>query len=326
LETVSSIKPSRFTLPFKAQLKDEGSYMDSIRTIDFLQPDNQRLHFGGRFGVTRYIAMPTKGEFKVIACPDEEVLYPYYYRLYTVKGNQVVDGLYVEGEWLTEYEEKHSLFSISEDYTITVSTTTPSPDDSVEVKRYRIDEDGYFYDIAKKKYEVNRELASKYLRSERGTFHALKLPFSFQEYCDDSSCGMNTKAIYPDYQPLNILEDYLNKNEYKVQKREYYILPAKVKNLLVLLIHAWSEEPTNTGNYPGYYVIITANDKKITSMYECLTDSIPVLTFTIDNDLVVTRKSEYYETKKKTTERVKILDDGTIKIIQKESEDKNEEE
>jgi hypothetical protein len=323
LDTISFIKESRFKLPFKGRLKGEEGHCDSIRTIDLLQPNKVSLNFGGRFGVTRYIAMPRKGNFKVIACQDEEGPYPYYYRLYTVKGNQVVDGLYVEGEWWTEGEEEHNVFSISEDYTIAVSILPSTPEDTAKIKRYRIDEDGYFYDTVRKGVKVNQALAARYLENDSTNLYRIsRLPFSLDQYVEDHSCGMDMSR-YPAYQPTETLERYLKDQGYDEPMKECRIIPSQDEHQIILLVHLYDD--LYSDKLRVYYLIITADKEGIISNYVCFGILNSKGTFTIGEDLLVTRHIEY-SGNRRSTERVRILDDGTIEMVQKESEDKERRE
>lgn len=90
----------------------------------------------------RYLPLPKKDDIEVILVPQDCGDFPYRFYLLTIKNNNVIGNLYVEGEWYEpdDADSKETTgFSIDKNYKIEVKTQS---EESVKIQVYNIKEDG----------------------------------------------------------------------------------------------------------------------------------------------------------------------------------------
>lgn len=90
----------------------------------------------------RYLPLPQKDDIEVILVPQDCGDFPYRFYLLTIKNNNVIGNLYVEGEWHEPDDEENtevSSFSIDKNYNIKVETTFL---DSFKSDIYKISDNG----------------------------------------------------------------------------------------------------------------------------------------------------------------------------------------
>lgn len=92
--------------------------------------------------ITRYIPLSGKSQIKLFLIPQDCGDFTYRYYLITIKNNQVVGNLYVEGEWYepdNEKEKEIRSFSMDNKYNIAIKIQTS---DSLKSENYRIMDTG----------------------------------------------------------------------------------------------------------------------------------------------------------------------------------------
>lgn len=90
----------------------------------------------------RYLPLPQKDDIEVILVPQDCGDFPYRFYLLSIKNNNVVGNLYVEGEWHEPDDEENaeiSSFSIDKNYNIKVETKFL---DSFKYDIYKISDNG----------------------------------------------------------------------------------------------------------------------------------------------------------------------------------------
>jgi hypothetical protein len=90
----------------------------------------------------RYLPLPQKDDIEVILVPQDCGDFPYRFYLLTIKNNNVIGNLYVEGEWHEPDDEENtevSSFSIDKNYNIKVETKFL---DSFKSDIYKISDNG----------------------------------------------------------------------------------------------------------------------------------------------------------------------------------------
>ncbi|OBW41463.1 hypothetical protein AB670_02258 [Chryseobacterium sp. MOF25P] len=90
----------------------------------------------------RYLPLPQKDDIEVILVPQDCGDFPYRFYLLTIKNNNVIGNLYVEGEWYEPDDEENkeiSSFSIDKNYNIKVETKFL---DSFKSDIYKISDNG----------------------------------------------------------------------------------------------------------------------------------------------------------------------------------------
>lgn len=91
---------------------------------------------------TRYISLPSKSDIRLILIPQDCGDFEYRYYLLTIKNDNVIGNLYVEGIWYEpedEDDKEITTFSIDEEYNLVVKNQTS---ESSKLKRYVIKDDG----------------------------------------------------------------------------------------------------------------------------------------------------------------------------------------
>ncbi len=142
--STSCLSASRYSLPVKQKhnsdnIKFEVASCEIIHAEDFICTDEK----------LRHISLPKFNDFEVILIPADCGDFSYRYYLATVKGNTLLDSLYVEGEWYEPENKDATLelseFEVSQDYLISVKTQPGSTANSgLVLKNYRIDANGKF--------------------------------------------------------------------------------------------------------------------------------------------------------------------------------------
>ena len=113
-----------YKLPFNS---DDHSYTEPYELFDFSscdQDDSTNLSTKDSSNFLRYIQMPPKDDIDVILVPHDEGDYPYRYYLYTFDNCELIDGIYVEGEWWEPGVDtlETTSFCINANYIISVKT------------------------------------------------------------------------------------------------------------------------------------------------------------------------------------------------------------
>lgn len=138
----SCLSASHLSLPYQQKHNSE--------TIRFEQASCQLTHveeFICADEKLRYIPLPKFKDIEVILIPVNCGDFSYRYLLATVKANNKIDSVYVEGEWFEpgneEATREFTEFSLAQDYLITIkSHSQPDAKPVTTTKHYRIDAQG----------------------------------------------------------------------------------------------------------------------------------------------------------------------------------------
>jgi len=132
------LQPSKFELPYNVRTNPKDVQYSTLQSGIV----GMEKYMCGESDL-RYISLPAKNDISVILVPMDCGDFPYRYYLLTIKKNQIVSELYVEGEWWepdsNEDEIEKTRFSIDKDYTITVEVTYAGKD---KKNTYTIANDG----------------------------------------------------------------------------------------------------------------------------------------------------------------------------------------
>lgn len=140
------ITPSKFTLPYNERLDYKNISYESIPEATLKQPDNPEQSCYSENGKIRYISLPNKNNISIIIVPHDGGDFPYRYYLYTIIGDKLIDSIYAEGEWSEPGSDETvtTSFSIDTEYKITITTNSK---DFTDIKNYRINDIGKFYEV-----------------------------------------------------------------------------------------------------------------------------------------------------------------------------------
>jgi hypothetical protein len=136
-----NIENSEVTLPYNKIINiNNVKYFkvnkNAIKGLDDFSCDEDQV---------RYITLPSKDGINLILVPQDCADFPYRFYLLSIKNNEVISNLYVEGEWFEpeNFEDKEiKSFKISKDFKIQVNTLTNKKGKQIE--NYEITDKGFF--------------------------------------------------------------------------------------------------------------------------------------------------------------------------------------
>jgi len=153
----STLKPSRYRVPYSGTINPETVEYETIQISMILGIDR---YSGSNTSFIRYIPLLNKDDISIILVTMDEGDFFYNYYLLSIKDNNLVSALYVEGEWWEPESDniKKTSFTIDEDYVISVTSSYEGDEDFINhvntsyggivtTNRYYIDNNGEIVNV-----------------------------------------------------------------------------------------------------------------------------------------------------------------------------------
>lgn len=154
---------SEVSLPYEGNVSAYNFRVDTLKKGELL---NTEKYFSDSDYLT-YITFPSKDDITLMYVPIKDAGYKNAYRLFTVKGREVVSDILAEGEWIDkDNSHNNSLASLTIDEVFTIHQTKAENKDNVrsfDYKKYSVSESGALEEISvDEKAENNPCLAKEY--------------------------------------------------------------------------------------------------------------------------------------------------------------------